>query len=301
MTNTVSLNQLPAESTAPAGGVLHCYDPTQPVGLRDVQLAVTAFQGAIPTQTANTVFAGPTSGGAAAPTFRALGVADLPTVDIAHGGTGATTQAAALTAVLGASAIQVGNGGTGQNSFPAHSIVLGQGGSTAFAAASIGAAGTVLASSGIGADPAFRLLTSADVSGTATNNNAATGIIGEYLTAASTATSLTTATAANATSISLAAGDWDISATVTFIPAGSTVPSVTSVGINTTSATLPGVNAGAYVQLATSFPAGAAQVQNSPTVRVSLASTTTVYAVAQSTFTVSTMTCNGFIRARRVR
>jgi hypothetical protein len=301
MANTISLNQLPAESVAPAGGVLHCYDPTQPVGLRDVQLAVTAFQGAISTQTANTVFAGPTSGGSAAPSFRSLVVADLPTVDIAHGGTGATTQAAALAAVLGASAIQVVNGGTGQNSFPAHSVVLGQGGGTAFAAASIGAAGTVLASSGIGADPAFRLLTSADVSGTATNNNAASGIVGEYLTNSTAGTSLTTATPGNATSISLPAGDWDVSAVVTFVPAGSTVPSILSTGVNTTSATLPGSNTGGYVQLASSFPAGAAQVQNSPTVRVSLASTTTVYAVAQSTFITSTMTCNGFIRARRVR
>jgi hypothetical protein len=79
------------------------------------------------------------------------------------------------------------------------------------------------------------------------------------------------------------------------------VPSILSTGVNTTSATLPGSNTGGYVQLASSFPAGAAQVQNSPTVRVSLASTTTVYAVAQSTFITSTMTCNGFIRARRVR
>lgn len=53
----------------------------------------------LPTQTANTIFAGPTTGAAAAPTFRAQVVADLPTVDIAHGGTGQTTKAPAFDAL----------------------------------------------------------------------------------------------------------------------------------------------------------------------------------------------------------
>lgn len=76
------------------------------------------------TQTANTVFAGPTTGVAAAPTFRALVAADLPTITslgtvttgtwnataigLAYGGTGATTQAGAANAVL---PTQTGNSG----------------------------------------------------------------------------------------------------------------------------------------------------------------------------------------------
>jgi hypothetical protein len=66
------------------------------------------------TQTANTVFAGPSSGSAAQPTFRSLVSADIPnnaanttgtaanvtgTVAIAHGGTGQTTAAAAYNAL----------------------------------------------------------------------------------------------------------------------------------------------------------------------------------------------------------
>lgn len=43
------------------------------------------------TQTANRVWAGPTTGAAATPTFRALVVNDLPTVTIAKGGTNSTT------------------------------------------------------------------------------------------------------------------------------------------------------------------------------------------------------------------
>jgi hypothetical protein len=103
MANTVSLNQLPTASTAPAGGVLHCYDPTQPVGLRDVGLNVTAFQGAFSAQSPNVVFAGPASGSAQVPAFRALVTADLPapyngtSIPVANGGTGATTAPGALT------------------------------------------------------------------------------------------------------------------------------------------------------------------------------------------------------------
>jgi hypothetical protein len=49
--------------------------------------------GALNTQTANTIFAGPGSGGAVAPTFRSLTSADLPTVPVAKGGTGSTSLA----------------------------------------------------------------------------------------------------------------------------------------------------------------------------------------------------------------
>lgn len=42
-------------------------------------------------QSASLVYAGPTSGGAAAPTFRSLVAADLPTVPVAQGGTNTTS------------------------------------------------------------------------------------------------------------------------------------------------------------------------------------------------------------------
>lgn len=51
------------------------------------------------TQSANIVFSGPSSGGAAAPTFRSLVSADLPTVPITKGGTGQTTANAAFNAL----------------------------------------------------------------------------------------------------------------------------------------------------------------------------------------------------------
>ena len=60
---------------------------------------VTVAQGGtgVSSANANVVFAGPSSGSAAAPSFRALAAADLPTVTVAKGGTGATTALAART------------------------------------------------------------------------------------------------------------------------------------------------------------------------------------------------------------
>lgn len=130
-------------------------------------------------------------------------------------------------------------------------------------------------------------------------SNASAGTVGEYVTNSATGVSLTSGTSANITSVSLTAGDWDVSGTISFVPAGTTVPSAFNCGASTTSATLGGL--GTQTFLGASFPAGVAQGLAAPSQRISIASTTTVYLVGASTFTTSTMTANGFIRARRVR
>jgi hypothetical protein len=203
---------------------------------------------------------------------------------IANGGTGQTSAGAALTALGGAPLASPTF--TGTVTTPALTVSSG----------GVGVTGGLTMATG-----AITPVSTVGITGTPTNNNASAGAIGEYITNSTAGTSLSTATTANATSASLTAGDWDVSCTPTFAPAGSTVPSILAAGVTTTSATLPGSNVGGYVQLASSFPAGAAQVVVTPTVRISLSSTTTTYCVVQSTFTVSTMTVNGFIRARRVR
>ena len=141
----------------------------------------------------------------------------------------------------------------------------------------------------------------AGIVGTTTNNNANAGSVGEYVTNAATATSLTSGATSNAVTLSLTAGDWDVSGSVTFAPAGSTTIQVLQLGISTTSATFPAANTGGSIALRTSFTTGGAQLLASPATRISVASTTTVYLVANATFGVSTMTADGFIRARRVR
>ncbi|TCK87377.1 hypothetical protein [Paraburkholderia sp. BL9I2N2] len=140
----------------------------------------------------------------------------------------------------------------------------------------------------------------AGIVGTTTNDSANAGSFGEYVTNTTSGTSLTNATAANCTSVSLTAGDWDVSGSIRYIPAASTVTSNLQSGITSTSATLAGL--GTQNTLQVSYLTGVAfQEQSTPVVRMSLASTTTVYLAGIAGFTTSTMTCNGFIRARRVR
>src|SRR5215469_14973398 len=75
--------------------------------------------------------------------------------------------------------------------------------------------------------------------GTATNDNAAAGNVGEFVistVARGSAVPLSTGTAANMTSVSLTAGDWDCTALMLFANTAATLTNLQA-GINTTSAT----------------------------------------------------------------
>jgi hypothetical protein len=142
---------------------------------------------------------------------------------------------------------------------------------------------------------------------TSTNDSAAAGKIGEIITASVTQGSpvaLSTGTVTNITSISLTAGDWDVSGSISFNTAGTTSVTVYIGSINTVSATLPTEpSTGAFYhhrQAATVYGA-AFFTKPVGTTRISLSSTTTVYLLGYAEFTVSTMSGFGFIRARRVR
>lgn len=151
-------------------------------------------------------------------------------------------------------------------------------------------------------------ITTANLVGTGTNNNAAAGSVGEIITGAASTpgTSLTTGTAANVTSISLTAGDWDVNGIVVFTGGNTTNVTFLNYAINTTSATLP--TSGTTMRGQDSFgsagkvPFVVGDVSYSITAsRLSLNATTTVYLVASGGFTVSTMSAYGQIRARRIR
>lgn len=135
--------------------------------------------------------------------------------------------------------------------------------------------------------------------GTTTNNNANAGSIGEFVTSSAGPTALTTGVTVNLTSISLTAGDWDISGTISTAPAGTTVQTNMVVGISTVSVTFGAI--GSATQLPFSAPAGVNVVVPTPNFRLSLSTTTTVFLIAQVVFSVSTLSANGQIRARRVR
>lgn len=143
------------------------------------------------------------------------------------------------------------------------------------------------------------------IPGTATNDSAAAGKVGEYLTANLTggsAVNITpSGTAVNATSIALTAGDWDVGGTVCFRPGATTNVTVLQGSVSSTTATID-FTAGNFAQVAT---AGTVLSTDNcivvPTVRFSTAGTPTIFLVASGTFTVSTLGGYGGIRARRVR
>lgn len=138
------------------------------------------------------------------------------------------------------------------------------------------------------------------IKGTAASDNAQAGSVGEYVTSSGSSVPITTNVAANIASISLTAGDWDVTGLVLFKPSSATTGQLQA-GVSTASATYD-ATVGRY---ATVQYSSAAISGNStfilPTTRYSLAATTTVYMVASSLFSGGTMSVDGIIRARRVR
>jgi hypothetical protein len=132
--------------------------------------------------------------------------------------------------------------------------------------------------------------------------NASAGNIGEYFTATSSATALTTAIAANTATVSLTAGDWDVSGVVLFAGAASTTMTMAQSSVSSTSATegLPNSWFGGGVAYFSTVN-GAGFYVEAPTTRFSLSGTTTIYLVVNTRFATSTLNGTGTIRARRVR
>lgn len=153
--------------------------------------------------------------------------------------------------------------------------------------------------------PKITFNSTSGIVGTTTNDNAAAGSVGEFVSSEvliGSAVNLTTATAADITSISLTAGDWDVRGNVVFNPAGTTTSNSHIAWISTTSATLPTLpNKGALTESLVAYSAGNAPALETGTIRISVAGTTTVFLSARMVFLVSTANAYGFISARRIR
>jgi hypothetical protein len=141
--------------------------------------------------------------------------------------------------------------------------------------------------------------TTGGIVGTTLADNANAGSVGEFQTATNTV-SLSSGVTTNITSVLLGAGDWDISASVTFTGALSTSTSTANSGVSNTSSVLPGIPIQQGFYLGVNFT-NALISQTIPTIRDNLSVTTTVFCVAASTFTISTETASCIINARRVR
>jgi hypothetical protein len=129
-----------------------------------------------------------------------------------------------------------------------------------------------------------------------------TNSIGEILTAtaAPAAVSLTTATAATVISVALTAGVWDVTGVVNYTPDTTTSISVTGQGINSVTNTLGAQDSYAQDANAAEVPGAIVITKIAPVVRVNISVGATYYLVARATFTISTLTAGGTIRAERV-
>ena len=146
-------------------------------------------------------------------------------------------------------------------------------------------------------------ITTPNITGVTNASNAAVGSIGEFPTPSNlSAVSLTSGAGANVASISLTAGDWDVSGVIFYAPASSTNVLQVLSGINTASATIGGQGTFTSYLTPTSTASGGNGIAiQSPITRINVTTTTTVFLVASAQFTISTMTASGFMRARRVR
>lgn len=143
-------------------------------------------------------------------------------------------------------------------------------------------------------------LTSAQIAGTVTNDNAPAGFIGESLVPSNlTGVALTNGIAVNLSSITLPAGDYEVSGVVHFTPAGTTTVTGVTASVSATANVLGPV--GTRTQLNTTFTTGQAQEIGAPVQRISLAAPATIYLTAFSFFGTSTMAANGYLHVRRPR
>ena len=141
--------------------------------------------------------------------------------------------------------------------------------------------------------------------GTTTNNSVQAGSVGEYVEsdiAPASGVALTSVNPITLTSVSLTAGDWDVSGDCQFVSPGPTTIRYTQVSISTTNNTLQNIyKQGVTLSFGAAIIPDADIATPTPTVRISIASTTTIYLVANASFAVSTLKAAGLLRARRVR
>jgi hypothetical protein len=132
------------------------------------------------------------------------------------------------------------------------------------------------------------------IPGTLTNDSAAAGAVGEFLTN-SGSTALTSTVAANITTLSLTPGDWDVWGTVETVATSS----LTSVRASTSNSSATLSASGGLIGPLAGISGGNLRVQVG-LARFSVSVTTTVYLVTNQEF-VGTNTSTGSIFARRAR
>ena len=171
-----------------------------------------------------------------------------------------------------------------------------------FLAIANGATGNAVGMSATGADTdvimslAGKGTGRVQIQGTGIASSVSPGFVGEFVSSVipvASAISLSTTVAANVTSISLTAGDWDVWGNLFFAVGGACTAN--QGWISSTSATLPDNS------LITLLQGTALTTQGVPVpqLRFLINTTTTIYLSARALFTTSTVTASGGIYARR--
>lgn len=198
------------------------------------------------------------------------------------------------------------NSGTGV--FPRTTVLLNSSGTGTLqsgAGTKINFSTTPTVGAGIFISPNFN--GTGQIPGTDTNDNASAGNIGEYSSATlsyASRVTMTSGVSQNITSVSLTAGDWDLTGQIKYESTGSPVTSYAQSSLSTTSGTLDSSAEDHYAY----GPALNANVTDIscilPNARFSLSATTTVYLVGNAAWTGGsspTVKAWGIITARRRR
>lgn len=150
-------------------------------------------------------------------------------------------------------------------------------------------------------------ITAGQLPGTATNDNASAGNVGEYLTqsiAAGSAVSITTATPINIASVALTAGDWECRGQISRTFTATTSFTQLSASLSTTTGTIgsPALGTQRFIASAANVPGTTVGPSSDigPS-RFSLNAGATVFLVASDTFTASTNAGFGYVACRRAR
>ncbi len=139
--------------------------------------------------------------------------------------------------------------------------------------------------------------------GTTTNDSAAVGYVGEYVvsTVLSASAINLTASTTTITSISLTAGDWDVTGILSLGSSAVLTWTVVAAGFNATTANASVANQSISILPAASVVYNYYESTQMPVVRFSLSATTIIYFAAVGVFSGGTANVFGQIRARRVR
>jgi len=158
---------------------------------------------------------------------------------------------------------------------------------------------------GAGSATSLSFSSTSGIIGTTTNNDAAAGSVGEFVSsviAAASAVSVTSTTIKDITSISLTAGDWNVWGNVVFLFATATNYTALISWVSSTSVTQPDASLITDFSNSGNAPGNGSAIScNTLMRRFSLSGTTTIYVSSQQVFTGGTMTACGGIYARRIR